>query len=207
MIGLKGLFPNILTQKPNGRHSIQGPFHKVFTCEGETFFAYDSLGDISVNRAEQIETVIEVEAEFNINRGDLAIVLADVRELLSPDNGVSEVGKAMQILEEVHKRLIMLPRQETIYKIAAILFFTAKGDPGEKLALSEIDRRADIFKKKGVLSEILKTPLKNIFNLEGQSNENSLTSLVKRMRIEAVIYKYQDTLLGLSPGNGDTLEK
>lgn len=209
---IKKLAFSLLNRQPplNGVHSKQGPYHRVFSIGGVDYFCYDSLGDLSAARAEQVEAFIELEAEFNINRGDLALLLQDCQQLLSADGGVSEVGKVQQILGELQKRLIMLPRLETIYKVAAAMFFSSSDDPGQALPLAEIDNRAAEFKKKGALIELLRTPLKDILSLEVLSTKDTRTSLndlQKKIILHSVIYAYQDTLLKLSPGHGSTLEK
>lgn len=192
---IRSLLVSALAKSPNGIHAERGKFHEVFRVDGVSYFCYDDLGNTSVNRSEQIDSILRQEAEYRIKINDLDEVFERLNKMLDGSDGKIRAGEARDVINEMRNRFRMLPHEMTIYRLAACLYFTAKDDPGQKLGLSEIEQRAETFKKKDCLATVLSGPISNMLNFRQLLATDSPESLSERIRTEAARYDYSDQLV------------
>jgi len=170
----------------------EAPRIRVFDIDGERYYRLKNFEHLPVNRADQIDAIIKNEAMYNLSRDDMGKALQRLHNELEGADGVVHVGNARKLIYELQKAMMLFTPGETTYKIAAVAFFTQGEDITERVPLAEIKRRAELFKKKDALSDVLATPVGTMLGFEKRllNSLDSRLSLVQKIKDQEPILAY-----------------
>ncbi len=153
------------------KKSIEGiePNHLAIEIDGEAFYCFDKLENLPQTKTLQMDAFLKQEADMNIDGKTLDFTIDKLLEFLDPSKGKLDIQNAPFLLYELKKRRSLVTLPEHIYRVAAIAFFKDTKELGDFLSTTEIERRADLLKKKISVGELLGESTLSILKYLGYS--------------------------------------
>ncbi len=193
----------------------------AFEIEGKKFFEFKDYTDYPLERRLYAMNHLSM-ITLNITPETLQAALGKVSQMIDQIRHINHEparmdmgGQAMAMLDEMIKRSEMITLPRVIFRVMAILLFEEGEDLKSEPAISELEKREELFwrfKKKAVLRKAFGNPMKGLWNLSSllkDDSEAQRESLLNQMIRQQVIADLQEPFLtGLSRRSpGDLLSE
>ena len=172
--------------KPTAIHpDYKKLIEKVFTINGDDFYAFKNLADMPVNRYLQIGSFQE-EASFKLTTKLLFELLEHIEKSLNE----GKITRAIEILSEIKLRLSLKLEPDILYRLASCVYFY-KDEDLSNYDYDLGDKKIELFKKENVDNFFLNEPLSSLAPLRNISAED-IRDYSKIIKIRNEYLKYLD---------------
>jgi hypothetical protein len=160
------------------RHPATGhAYEKAFTIEGETFYRFIDLDNFfTYGRWEFVQKYLELYYLRLTPENFESLMIA-----ISEAADAGKIGLCSRLALEGLERGRHLSHVESAYHVAAQAFFKKGDDLREGVFGDELNRRIDLFKKKGIQEILFTKPLVNLLGFQALLKEFSRTSLAAHL--------------------------
>jgi hypothetical protein len=166
----------------------------AFKLEGKQYYKFDDPFNISARGFAAIDIYSEVEMRCSRqflkahNTAMESMLTKAINGLKVKDNRIDFVEvadnliKAKQLNQHVKERLDMLFTQDTVYKLASVVFFTEDEDANDYDFKYNIEQKIPVFKRAGG-AFFLNTPLQDLMPFGSLSESDLRDYMMVEMKI------------------------